>query len=88
MRLPALALAAAFPCGGVLGLAESRPETWRSQVLIDHHGGKNSTTQEFLRASNRGLQLFPWEKSRTAGAVAGRRAYICCAQIAMAPCTF
>lgn len=32
-------------------LAENRPETLRSDVLkVGHHGGKNSTTQEFLRA--------------------------------------
>lgn len=32
-------------------LAESRPETLQSDVLkVGHHGGKNSTTQEFLRA--------------------------------------
>ncbi|HEV2196452.1 MAG TPA: DNA internalization-related competence protein ComEC/Rec2 [Candidatus Acidoferrum sp.] len=32
-------------------LAENRAETLRSDVLkIGHHGGKNSTTQEFLRA--------------------------------------
>lgn len=34
---------------GILG--EHRPETLRSDVLkVGHHGGKNSTTQEFLRA--------------------------------------
>lgn len=32
-------------------LADNRPETLRSDVLkVGHHGGKNSTTQEFLRA--------------------------------------
>ena len=32
-------------------LAENRPETLRSDVLkVGHHGGRNSTTQEFLRA--------------------------------------
>ena len=32
-------------------LADSRPETLRSDILkIGHHGGKNSTTQKFLRA--------------------------------------
>jgi competence protein ComEC len=32
-------------------LAENRPETLQSDVLkVGHHGGNNSTTQEFLRA--------------------------------------
>ena len=88
MRLPALALAAAFPCGGVLGLAENRSETLRSELLIGHHGGKNSTTQEFLRAVEPRIGIISVGEVPNCWSDCRRRAHICCAPIAMAPCTF
>jgi competence protein ComEC len=55
MRLPAVAIAAAFACGILMGLhpavVRNAAETLPCDVLkVGHHGSKNSTIPEFLAA--------------------------------------